>query len=300
MSGPDEPKPVSVIGLGNMGSALARSLLASGHSVVAWNRTAAKCEALVTAGARVAPSVEEAAEAVTIVCVTDHQATVSLLQSDEVAQALCGKLLIQLSTVTADESRALGRWAKERGIGYLDGTIFCYPASILAGQGTIIYSGPKALFDANKTLLTGMGGDPQFLSEKIGAAPTYDKALYSFHYGSLISFLHGAAMSHAADIPISAYLEQALSMSSSTTTKERMARMVEARSYETEAATIKVEKAAYDHVLKLSEAFGIESELPRQIAEIMRRASRAGYDEQDLAAVFEVLLDPGKGKEDGQ
>jgi 3-hydroxyisobutyrate dehydrogenase-like beta-hydroxyacid dehydrogenase len=200
----------------------------------------------------------------------------------------------------SEESRALGAWAGERGIDNLVGTIFCYPDSILAGDGTIVYSGPKALFEANETLLAGMGGKPQFLSEKIGAAPTYDKALYAFHYGSLICFLHGAAISHAAGIPISAYLEQALTVSSGTATKERMARMVETRSYETDAAAMRVDLAAYDHVLKLSEALGVESELPRLIADIMRRTCRLGYAEQDLAAAFEVLRDPEKGKEAGE
>jgi 3-hydroxyisobutyrate dehydrogenase-like beta-hydroxyacid dehydrogenase len=144
-----------------------------------------------------------------------------------------------------------------------------------------------------------MGGKPRFLAETIGAAPTYDKALYAFHYGSLICFLHGAAISHAAGIPLSAYVEQALLSASSTTTKERLARMIEARSYETEAASINVELAAYDHVLKLSEALGVESELPRLIADIMRRTRDLGYADQDLAAAFEVLLNPGNQSEAG-
>jgi 3-hydroxyisobutyrate dehydrogenase-like beta-hydroxyacid dehydrogenase len=288
-------KPVSVIGLGNMGSALAQSLLSNNQSIVVWNRTAEKCEALAVAGARVAASIAEAGAEVTVLCVADHQASISLLQSDELVRALRGKLLIQLSTITADESRALGRWAEERGVDYLDGTIYCYPASILAGQGTIYYSGPKALFDANEELLTAMGGDPKFLSEEIGAAPTFDKTLYSFHYGSIVCFLHGAALSKAAGIPLADYFELAISSKAATKTVERMARMVEARTYGSDTCAIKVEMAAYDHVLKLSETLGIESELPRLMAKIMERACQAGYADQDLAAVFEVLLDPVKG-----
>ena len=295
MTAVDHAQKVAVIGLGNMGSALAEALLAKGHEITVWNRTAVKCDSLVQAGARRAESLGKAAAEVTIVCVTDHQATLAL--TGELAAPLRDKLLVQLSTVTADESRALGRWAEERGIDYLDGTIFCYPAGIRTGSGTIVYSGPKALFDAKKALLTAMGGDPQFLSEQVGVAPAFDKAIYSFHYGSMICFLHGAAMSQAAGIPMAAYLEHALAASSGTTTKERMARMVEARAYETDAATIKVEMAAYDHVPKLSGALGIESELPKLIAEIMGRACRAGYTDRDLAAVFEVLIDPGKDKE---
>ncbi len=288
----DRDKSVAVIGLGNMGSALAEALLAKGHDVTVWNRTAARCEALVRAGAHVALELVDLSADLAVLCVTNHQATLALL--DRLATALRGKTLVQLSTMTAEESRELGRWAEDAGISYLDGTIFSYPETIRKGGGTIVYSGPRSLFDANQNLLAAMGGDPQFLSEKIGAAPTIDKALYSFHYGSVVCFLHGAAMSQAAGVPVSAYLEQALMMASGTATKERMAKMIEARTYETEAATIKIEMAAYDHVVKMSEALGVESELPKHIADFMARACQAGHAENDLAAVFEVMLNPEK------
>ncbi len=45
---------ISVLGLGNMGAALAKSLLASGRSVTVWNRSADKAKPLIDAGAEVA------------------------------------------------------------------------------------------------------------------------------------------------------------------------------------------------------------------------------------------------------
>ena len=54
---------VSVIGLGVMGSALARALMASGRSLTVWNRSADKAEALVGEGAIAAGSAKEAIEA---------------------------------------------------------------------------------------------------------------------------------------------------------------------------------------------------------------------------------------------
>ena len=49
MTGSNERKQVCVIGLGNMGSALAEALLAKDHSVTVWNRTASKCDPLTAA-----------------------------------------------------------------------------------------------------------------------------------------------------------------------------------------------------------------------------------------------------------
>jgi len=91
---------VSVIGLGAMGAALAKALLAAKHRVTVWNRTASKSVAFGEVGARIAHSVAEAIDAsqVVIVCVLDYGASDSLLCTPDVAARLKGKTIIQLTT----------------------------------------------------------------------------------------------------------------------------------------------------------------------------------------------------------
>lgn len=57
-----------------MGSALARAFLKHGYSTGVWNRTKSKCEPLAALGARIAPTVQDAAAAsdVIVVNVTDY------------------------------------------------------------------------------------------------------------------------------------------------------------------------------------------------------------------------------------
>lgn len=95
-------KPVAVIGIGNMGSALAQALLTAGFPLTVWNRTISKSQRLVEQGAILANSPAEAAQnaASTIVCVTDHEAFVSVIHNETVAKALAGKLLVQFGSVT--------------------------------------------------------------------------------------------------------------------------------------------------------------------------------------------------------
>ena len=63
---------VTVIGLGNMGSALARVLLENGLRVTVWNRSPEKATSLVEKGAVLAPDVATAVAAspIIIICVT--------------------------------------------------------------------------------------------------------------------------------------------------------------------------------------------------------------------------------------
>ena len=83
-------KKVGVVGLGNMGSALADALIAKGFDVTVWNRTPAKAERYARAGINVAATVEDAARAtdVLVVCLVDHAATMATVATDRIAGAL--------------------------------------------------------------------------------------------------------------------------------------------------------------------------------------------------------------------
>ena len=121
---------VTVIGLGAMGSALAATLIEKGHAVTVWNRTAAKAAPLVAAGAVQAATPRDAVAAsqITIVCVGNYADTREVL--DTTADALAGKVLVQLTTGTGTQAEELGGWAQTAGVDYLDGVILAYPSQI--------------------------------------------------------------------------------------------------------------------------------------------------------------------------
>ena len=114
---------VSVIGLGLMGAALARTLLAKGYCVTVWNRSAEKAAPLVEAGAALAATSAEAVAAspVTITCVKSHPQT-SLIAADW-PEDLSGKTIIELSTGGAAEAEALAAQIAAKGADWMIGII---------------------------------------------------------------------------------------------------------------------------------------------------------------------------------
>ena len=120
---------ISMIGLGAMGSALARAFLEAGHGLTVWNRTAQKMVPLVELGAEGAESVPEAVQAspLIMVCIDNYAATNQLLRNDDVVPNLTGRTVIQLSTGTPKEARDSESWLKNCGADYLDGAIGSYP-----------------------------------------------------------------------------------------------------------------------------------------------------------------------------
>ena len=123
---------VTVIGLGLMGSALARTAASAGLEVTVWNRSPSRAQAFADGLARAASTVEDAVSAseVVVVCVRNHDATNEALRTPAVEERLAGKVLVQLSTGTPAQAREAADWAASVGAAYLDGSIMGFPQDI--------------------------------------------------------------------------------------------------------------------------------------------------------------------------
>lgn len=105
------PTPVTVLGLGAMGSALAAAFVKAGHPTTVWNRTPGKDAELIAAGARGADSVETAVAAgdLVVACLFDHASVHETL--DPVTGKLAGRDLVNLTSTEPAGSRELADWA---------------------------------------------------------------------------------------------------------------------------------------------------------------------------------------------
>lgn len=296
MTNSNHPGTVSVIGTGNMGSALAEALSMAGITVTVWNRTISKAERMVEQGAVLADSPAAAALASdnTIVCVTDHQAFASVIHNDEVATALEGKRLIQLGVVTAEQSRLTANWASARNIGYLEGSILGIPDYVKNATATLVCSGPKALFEAVQPQLS-VFGNSHLVSEAIGSAYEFDKVYYSFAYATLLGFMQGAAMAEASGFSISAYTEIVSDRipklaAGFTGYGEHMA----SRNHDGDQGSLAIWADAYSKSLDLCRTLNVDDTLPTALMQNLDKAISSGLGDKELSAIFEVLLPQNK------
>ena len=79
---------VGFLGLGNMGEPMAANLLAAGHQVTVWNRTAAKAQPLVNKGAKLAKDPKEAANNDVVCTMVSDDAALHALLNDGVYDGL--------------------------------------------------------------------------------------------------------------------------------------------------------------------------------------------------------------------
>ncbi|MHA1528396.1 MAG: hypothetical protein ACTSVG_05215, partial [Alphaproteobacteria bacterium] len=202
-----------------------------------------------------------------------------------------GRLLVQLSTMSADESRELARWAEQRGSAYLEGSIFGLPTDITGGSAMIIYSGLRQVFDASETLLRALG-DANFISGEVGAAVSFDKVYYAFVYGMFHAFIQGAAMAHAKGFSIEAYTRTVLARLPVLPGGIKVfGEMIAARNHEGTEARIDVWAAGFADTLAMCRETGVDDALPAAVMHNFERAIAAGHGDQELSAIFETLID---------
>lgn len=290
---------IAVLGTGRMGSALARALLAAEYRVTVWNRTAEKAAPLVASGGILAASVAAAVAqaAIVIVNVSDYDASATLLREEAVASALNGKLVVDLTSGTPQGAREAGEWAAALGAAYLDGAIMATPDFIGTEAGTILFGGPGEIFAANKPVLLALGGNLQHVGEDAGLANALDSALLALMWGALFGALNGVAVSRAEQVPSGklATLWQATvpvveGLVTDLIKRNETGRLAgDAESF----ASIATHYRAFEHLLAVMDARGIDRVVAEGQNALFRRAIAAGRGQDDLAALSQFMTRQG-------
>ena len=101
------------LGLGMMGSPMARRLLDAGYRVTVWNRSEAKAAALVEVGARLAtdPSAVANTSSIIFMCLTDADAVEDIVFGPGGLAGLpgVGKLVVDFSSIRPDATRSIAK-----------------------------------------------------------------------------------------------------------------------------------------------------------------------------------------------
>ena len=149
------------LGLGNMGTPMARRLLAAGLPLIAYNRSPAKAEALRADGATVAATpaaVLDAAEVIFLM-VSDDEAirelftgAHGLLQSEAT-----GRLLVNMSTVSPGVSQEMAELSRTHGHAYLDAPVSGSVKQAESGQLAIMVGGEEEAFKRAEPLFAHLG-----------------------------------------------------------------------------------------------------------------------------------------------
>lgn len=280
---------VTMIGLGSMGSALARAVIKAGHNTTVWNRTPGRMKPLVELGARAARSAAEAVQAspVIMVCVANYAAANKFLRTEEVSKHLAGRTLIQLSTGTPDNAREAAAWLKDRGCDYLDAAIIEYPEGVGAVDTQILFGGPRATFERCRPFVSCFGGDLRHVGEQAGSAAALNLALISYFLGVYLGAIHGAHLCEAENVSADQF--RALLPEGDDAIDTLQA--IHLGTYADTGASLDTWQGAAQMIQDQANSTGINSEFPDLIHSLCKRAVALGFGDEDVAAIVKVLRD---------
>ena len=165
---------IGFIGLGSMGLPMAANLLAAGHKLRVYNRTAAKAEPLLKRGAEWMSNSAAVATSggVVITMLADDAALEGVVVGgDSIAHRLApGGIHISMSTIAPATARKLAQYHAESGSTYIGSPVFGRPDAAAAKRLWICTSGQRDAKDKIASILDAMGQKIFDFGEEVSAA----------------------------------------------------------------------------------------------------------------------------------
>jgi 3-hydroxyisobutyrate dehydrogenase-like beta-hydroxyacid dehydrogenase len=204
---------VGFAGLGAMGAGIARRIHDAGYEVVCWNRTKAKAEPLIEAGMAWADTPRELA--------TSVDALFTMLTNTEAVEATAGgpdgvlaglrdgAVWADVSTIAPDASVALAERVRAAGAYFLDCPVSGSPATLAAGQMSVMVGGERSAFERVEEVLHAIGPKVTYIGPN-GHAILTKVAINLALVVSVTAFAEGVALVEKAGVDRAAVVDAAL------------------------------------------------------------------------------------------
>jgi len=185
-----------VIGLGDMGSGLAKNLIAAGFATTGCDLSERRMAAFVELGGRPAASAREVgenADAVFVMVMTGDQAKAVVLGEDGLIRSLQPRAVVILSaTIRPEEARAIAQGLDGSGIDLIDSPVSGGFPGAQSGTLTLMAAAPEAVLKRWRPVLEAVGSRIHHVGETPGMGQTVKACLQSI-IGSIFAATFEAA-----------------------------------------------------------------------------------------------------------
>jgi len=285
---------MALIGLGLMGSGMARRLLGAGFPLTVWNRNPERAKALAAEGAHVAATPREAASRADVVVsmVADDAASRAVWLGDHgaLAGAARGAVLVESSTLTVGWIGQLFREVAARGCELLDAPVTGSKSQAASGELVFLVGGAAAALETARPALAAMSR--AILHVGGSGRGTLLKLVNNFMCG-----VQAASLAEALALIERSGLDRAKSLELLTTgapgsplVKTLSARMT-ARDY-TPNFLLRLMAKDLTYALGEGRRYGLDLSTVASALEVVDRAVAAGNGEEDFSALVEPLRRP--------
>jgi 3-hydroxyisobutyrate dehydrogenase len=282
---------IAVLGLGIMGSGIARNLLKAGYTVHVYNRTAEKARPLLDAGALWASSPHEAAvnADVVISMVGDDTASRAMWLGDQGAlHAMRANAIgIEASTLSVEWVRALHQLAQGRGLAFMDAPVTGSKTAAANGTLTFLVGAHPDVLARARPVLERCGSTILHLGPPASGAifKLINNMMAAVHIAALGE---GVAMADKAGLDMNVVMQAlGIGAASSPVVKMKLEHVAKRDHTDTHFALRWMHKDV-TYALRLADELGVAVPTGALTRELLRMAMQRGLGDQDLSALTEV------------
>lgn len=288
--------PISVIGIGNMGSAIAERLLARDYEVYVFNRTADKAHRVQALGATMTASAAEALSVSDLIIsgLVNGEALKTVLLSDVTKEFLQGRRVMNIAQTTPLEVEELAEAFADAGARLSEVEVIAYPADVRAGQSEFVLAGPDEDSAIWSAIFGDLGGKVHHVGA-VGRASRVEMAFWLPFAFQTIAVAYTVAAFEKEHLPISV-LESVLKdnpvlrMPSAAPAIQAMV----AGKFGTDQWSVDNMVTSLNIAIEYARAIHLPVAIFEKIQEAYAEAARRGFGSQDHAAVYDVICKGGE------
>jgi 3-hydroxyisobutyrate dehydrogenase-like beta-hydroxyacid dehydrogenase len=276
---------VGLIGLGNMGTAIAERVLEAGYPLVVQNRSLEKAAPCVDRGATLADTPTELAEEVDVVLTSlaDDEAFEHVAEK-VLAAAHPASVLVDLSTVSPAVSARVASLADEASVDFLRAPVSGNPSVVRAGNLTLIVSGPREALDRVEPVLRAIGPAIHYVGDAEQARVV--KLAINLMIAGLAELMSEAVvLGEMSGVSREALLEVMGSSAVGAPFVKYKTEPLLADDFSATFTTALMEKDI-DLVLDAARQSEVELPLAQHLKALLRAAVEAGYADDDFMALY--------------
>jgi len=277
-----------------MGSAIALRLHREGIPVAAWNRSAQRSEAVAAEGVSVAADPAAAIRPAEIILLTlsDMAAIEATLLAPSQATLIAGKTVVQMSTISPEESHEVCQYVREQSGRYLEAPVLGSIPEALAGKLIVMAGGEPVDYERSLPLLRHLGEDVQLIGE-VGQAAALKLAMNQLIAGLTATFALSLGLVRSQGIRVEQFMGLLRNSALYAPTFDKKLSKYLEHDYATANFPLR-------HLLKdirlfqqVAEPLGLDAALSNAMADACERGIRAGHGDQDYSSIYEALTERG-------
>lgn len=201
---------IGFLGLGIMGSRVAKNILLSGHKLMVWNRTPSKCEQFNLAGAEVGPTPADVVQRsdITFSCVSDPQAAKELVFGNcgVLSEMNSDKGFIELTSIDADTSKDIADSIHEKGGRYLEAQMLGSLSEAEDGRLILLCAGDDTLFQDCQTCFRSCSERTPYFLGPTGSAANMNLVFEAMQGIMIASLAEGVSLLQRMNLPLDIFL----------------------------------------------------------------------------------------------